>query len=337
MNKNYILNEQSLQKLETGISEGVDAIKYSFGPKGRHVVIIDPNTSTLEIVRDGNQIIYGLKLDDQYSQVSIKIISEIVSDLVSKTADGSKTCIILANAMVKEAVRSIVTGINPNLLIKGMEKMVEYCVEEIGMMSDPIETDEQLEKILKNTLQDEVIAKAMTKVNVDKEIKICKADEPIIYIESEDKEKVVLRLGDVNDIEYKIRIEKIQKALKLIRLNKKSGFVIGGQSVYVKIMSKMQNNLHALEIDERVGARLVLKALEVPLKQLAYSSSLEGELISQMVKMSDQDMGYNVNINKLVNLKENGIIDFTNVLQEALMSSVSIASKIILTNAVVIK
>ena len=336
MNKNYILNEQSLQILEKGIGETVDAVKYSFGPKGRHVIIMDTNTSAIQIVRNGNEILNGLELGEQYSNVVVKMINEILKNLVEKTADGSKTCIILANAMVKEAVRSIGTGINPNLLIKGMEKMVERCIEELKQISMPIETEKELENIIINTIDDIAIAKIISKIDINKKVEIARVTEPVIYIESEDKEKVKIKLGDINDIEFKIRVQKINKVIKMIKLNKINGYVIGGQSAYVKILSKMQNNLHELEIDERVGARLVLKALEVPLKQLAYSSSLEGELISQMVKMSDIDMGYDVNINKLVNMKEAGIIDFTSVLEQSLISAVSIASKIVLTNAVIL-
>lgn len=337
MNKNYILNEQALEKLEKGSIEAVDAIKYSYGPKGRHVVIINQESNNLEIVRSGAEIIRHIELSDAFSNVSVILISEILDNLQKKTADGSKTAIILSSGLVKEAVRSIVTGINPNLLIKGMEKMVEFCVEELSHMSNNIDTEEEIRNLLKNTLQDEVIAMALSKLDLNKEIEITKSDEPVIYIESETRDKVNLKLGDINDIEYNIRIKKLEKGIELMRLNKAGGYVIGGQSAYIKIISKMQNNLHVLEIDERVGARIVLKALEIPLKQLAYSSSLEGELISQMVKMSEGDMGYDMNTNKLVDMKESGIIDFTNVIQEALMTAVSIASKIILSNAIILK
>jgi chaperonin GroEL len=95
---------------------------------------------------------------------------------------------------------------------------------------------------------------------------------------------------------------------------------------------ELVNSLHG---DERTGAMIIAKALEEPVKQIATNAGLEGSVIVDKVKNSDQGIGFNVLNEKFENMVEAGIVDPTKVTRSALENAASIAAMLLTTEAVV--
>ena len=97
----------------------------------------------------------------------------------------------------------------------------------------------------------------------------------------------------------------------------------------------MKTFLNTLEEEERIGAQIVLKAMEAPLYQIAQNSGANGDVIVEKVKESPENIGYDARNNVFVNMKENGIIDPTKVARTALENAVSISSMILTTDTAI--
>ncbi|MEG0073623.1 MAG: TCP-1/cpn60 chaperonin family protein [Clostridia bacterium] len=334
MIKNYIFADEAMRKIEEGTIEILDSIKYGFGPKGRFVVVMQCGGIN-NITKEGSEIAKCINISDEFTNVGAQLVKQMSESLKKSSGDGIKLSIILACSILKESNKSLMSGISPYLIVNGMEKITEIILTELKDMSETIETDEVKEKLVNCAVQDETLSKFIATLDLTKEIVCERVKEMEIKITSQEKYKTYVALGDFNDMEYNLRAKKLEKGVDILKKNSEYGYLIGGASAYIKCIAKVQNSIHLLEIDERIGARIVIRALEAPLKQLAYTSSLEGEIITQMVKMSEASMGYDIIQNKLCNLKEAGVIDFTRVVQNALLEAVSIVSKIISTNGII--
>ena len=93
--------------------------------------------------------------------------------------------------------------------------------------------------------------------------------------------------------------------------------------------------LDAYEGDERTGAAIIFKALEEPLRQLAYNAGLEGSVVVNQVRAAKKGQGLNVDTGEVEDLVKAGIIDPTKVTRLALQNAASIAKNILMTEAIV--
>ena len=94
--------------------------------------------------------------------------------------------------------------------------------------------------------------------------------------------------------------------------------------------------LDTLEGDEKTGARIILRALEEPLRQLAYNAGLEGSVVVSQVRAAKKGQGLNVDTGEIEDLVKNGIIDPTMVTRSALQNAASIAKNILTTEVIVV-
>ena len=90
-----------------------------------------------------------------------------------------------------------------------------------------------------------------------------------------------------------------------------------------------------LEGDERTGSQIILRALEEPLRQLAYNAGLEGSVVVNQVRQAETGQGLNVDTGEIEDLVKNGIIDPTMVTRSALQNAASIGKNILTTEAIV--
>ena len=97
----------------------------------------------------------------------------------------------------------------------------------------------------------------------------------------------------------------------------------------------MEKKVASLEGDEKLGAVIVLKALEEPTKQIAVNAGLEPAVIVHKVKESDKGVGFNAANNTYVDMKKAGIVDPTKVSRSALQNAASIASMVLTTESIV--
>ena len=100
-------------------------------------------------------------------------------------------------------------------------------------------------------------------------------------------------------------------------------------------MPAVEKTMKSLEEDEKLGAKIVLKALEEPVRQIATNAGLEGAVILEKVKSSAQGIGFDSSKEEYVDMKKAGIVDPTKVTRSALQNAASVASMILTTESVV--
>lgn len=130
--------------------------------------------------------------------------------------------------------------------------------------------------------------------------------------------------------EKKLRIEDALSATKAATID---GIVAGGGTALINIKNNVEEILKDLEDSEKIGAKIVIKALEEPLKQIALNAGLEPAVIIEKVKSSNKGIGFDAEKEEFVDMKKAGIIDPTKVTISALENAVSISSMILTTES----
>ena len=143
----------------------------------------------------------------------------------------------------------------------------------------------------------------------------------------------VIKVGAATETELKERKLRIEDALNATRAAVEEGIVAGGGTALVNVQARVS----ALELtgDEATGVRIVARALEEPVRQIAENAGLEGSVIAARIKGEEQGMGYNAATDEWVNMIEAGIVDPAKVVRSALQNAASVAGLILSTERVV--
>jgi chaperonin GroEL len=145
----------------------------------------------------------------------------------------------------------------------------------------------------------------------------------------------VIQVGASTETEMKEKKHRVEDALEAARAALEEGQVPGGGVALLNAADAVRSELDALEGDERTGAKIILRALEEPLRQLAENAGLEGSLAVQQVRTAEKGFGLNVETGEVEDLLKSGIGDPTKVTRLALENAASIAKNILTTEAVV--
>ncbi|KGR73469.1 chaperonin GroEL [Streptococcus phocae subsp. salmonis] len=143
----------------------------------------------------------------------------------------------------------------------------------------------------------------------------------------------VIKVGAATETELKEMKLRIEDALNATRAAVEEGIVAGGGTAFVTVIDQVA----ALELegDEATGRNIVLRALEEPVRQIAYNAGFEGSVVIDKLKNSPAGTGFNAATGEWVNMIEDGIIDPVKVTRSALQNAASVASLILTTEAVV--
>lgn len=145
----------------------------------------------------------------------------------------------------------------------------------------------------------------------------------------------VIEVGAATEVEMKEKKLRIEDALSATKAAVEEGIVAGGGTALVNIMPAVEKCLNDLSEEEKIGAKIVLKALEEPVRQIAANAGLEGAVILNKIKSSEAGIGFNAAKEEYVDMKKAGIVDPTKVTRSALQNAASIASMILTTESVV--
>jgi len=144
----------------------------------------------------------------------------------------------------------------------------------------------------------------------------------------------VVKVGAATETEMKEKKHRVEDALQATRAALEEGIVPGGGIALVEASDAI--NLDAIEIDdEKTGARIVLRALEEPLRQIAENAGFEGSVVVNEVRRSEAGIGLNATTGKYTDLVGDGVIDPAMVTRSALQNAASIAKNILTTEAIV--
>jgi len=145
----------------------------------------------------------------------------------------------------------------------------------------------------------------------------------------------VIGVGAATEVEMKDKKLRIEDALSATKAAVEEGIVSGGGTALINVIPKVSKLVDTLENGEKLGAQIVLKALEEPVKQIAVNAGLEPAVIVNKVKESEAGIGFDAANEQYVDMKKVGIVDPTKVTRSALQNAASIASMVLTTESLV--
>ena len=146
----------------------------------------------------------------------------------------------------------------------------------------------------------------------------------------------VIKVGAATEIEMKEKKLRIEDALSATRAAVEEGIVAGGGTALLNAIPAVQALVDSLEGDEKTGAKIVLKALEEPVRQIAYNAGLEGSVIIDKILASGEiNFGFDAYNEEYVDMIKAGIVDPTKVTRSALQNAASVAAMVLTTESLV--
>lgn len=147
----------------------------------------------------------------------------------------------------------------------------------------------------------------------------------------------VIHVGAVTEVEMQDKKLRLEDALAATKAAAEEGVVVGGGSSYLSAIPSLEKLINSLSGDEKIGANIVLKAIQEPIKQIAKNSGVEGSvIINTVLNKKDNSFGYDALNDKFVNMFEAGIIDPTKVARSAIQNAGSVAATLLTTEVLVV-
>jgi chaperonin GroEL len=169
--KQIAFDQEARDAMRRGVGKLARAVKITLGPKGRNV-ILQKSFGSPTVTKDGVTVAKEIELEDRYENMGAQMVKEVASKTSDVAGDGTTTATVLAEAIFNEGLRAVVSGVNPMLMKRGMEKAVEDVVERVRKMSIPVKNKKDLENVAAIAANNDseigrIIAEAMEKVGKD--------------------------------------------------------------------------------------------------------------------------------------------------------------------------
>ena len=519
--KELHFNTDARAALKRGVDQLAEAVKVTLGPKGRNVVI-DKKFGAPTVTNDGVTIAREIELEDPFENQGAQLVREVATATNDVAGDGTTTATVLAQAIVREGLKNVAAGANPMALKRGIEKAVEWVVEDLKKQSKQVSGKEDIARVatisarereigdviadaiekvgkdgvvnveegqtfgleleftegmqfdkgylspymvtdperMEAILEDPYILIANSKIGAIKDIlpvleAVIQAGRPLLIVAEDvegeslativvnklrgtftavavkapgfgdrrkrmlediailtggevitedmglklentklsqlgrarkvvvdkdsttiidgagngdqikgrikqikaevestdsdfDREKLqerlaklaggvaVVKVGAATETEMKEKKHRVEDALQATRAALEEGIVPGGGVALLNAADAINKNIDSIvDPDGRTGAKIILRALEEPLRQLSYNGGLEGSVVVDKVRRAGKGKGLNVDTGEIEDLVKVGIIDPTMVTRSALQNAASIAKNILTTEAII--
>ena len=145
----------------------------------------------------------------------------------------------------------------------------------------------------------------------------------------------VIKVGAATETEMKEKKLRIEDALNATKAAVEEGIVAGGGTAYIDVIGEVAKLLDTVDGDEKTGVKLVVRALEEPLRQIAENAGLDGAVVVDKIKNSEKGIGFDAYNEVYVDMLKVGIVDPTKVTRSALQNAASVAATVLTTEAVV--
>ena len=144
--KDVKFGTDSRDRMLKGINTLANAVKVTLGPKGRNVVL-DKSYGAPRITKDGVTVAKEIELSDAFENMGAQLVKDVASRTNEEAGDGTTTATVLAQAIVREGMKSVAAGMNPMDLKRGIDKAVTAVVSEIKAMSRPVGDTAEIAKV----------------------------------------------------------------------------------------------------------------------------------------------------------------------------------------------
>src|SRR5881397_1263591 len=135
--KQLEFNVEARARLKRGVDQLAEAVKVTLGPKGRNVVI-DKKFGNPTVTKDGVTVAKEIELEDPIENMGAQMVKEVATKTSDLAGDGTTTATVLAQAILREGLKTVAAGASPMALKRGIDKAVERAVEEIKRLSKPV-------------------------------------------------------------------------------------------------------------------------------------------------------------------------------------------------------
>ena len=363
------VGEYISEAMEKVGKDGVITIEESRGMETELEVVegmqFDRGYLSQYMVTDNEKMVADL--ENPYILITDKKISNIqeILPLLESILQSSRPLLIIADDVDGEALPTLVLnkirGTFNVVAVKapGFGDRRKAMLEDIAILTGGTVITEDLGLELKDATIEALGQAARVTVDKDSTVIVEGAGNPeaianrVAVIKSQietttsefDREKLqerlaklsdgvaVIKVGAATETELKEMKLRIEDALNATRAAVEEGIVAGGGTALVNVISAVA----ALELegDEATGRNIVLRALEEPVRQIAYNAGYEGSIVIDRLKNAELGTGFNAATGEWVNMIEAGIIDPVKVSRSALQNAASVASLILTTEAVV--
>jgi len=144
--KDVMFSSDARDRMLRGVDILANAVKVTLGPKGRNVVI-EKSFGAPRTTKDGVSVAKEIELADKFENMGAQMLREVASKTNDVAGDGTTTATVLAQAIVREGMKSVAAGMNPMDLKRGIDKATAIVVEEIKSMSTPIKGSEEVAQV----------------------------------------------------------------------------------------------------------------------------------------------------------------------------------------------
>ena len=363
------VGEYISEAMEKVGKDGVITIEESRGMETELEVVegmqFDRGYLSQYMVTDNEKMVADL--ENPYILITDKKISNIqeILPLLESILQSSRPLLIIADDVDGEALPTLVLnkirGTFNVVAVKapGFGDRRKAMLEDIAILTGGTVITEDLGLELKDATIEALGQAAKVSVDKDSTVIVEGAGNPeaianrVAVIKSQietttsefDREKLqerlaklsggvaVIKVGAATETELKEMKLRIEDALNATRAAVEEGIVAGGGTALVNVISAVETL--ELEGDEATGRNIVLRALEEPVRQIAYNAGYEGSIVIDRLKNAELGTGFNAATGEWVNMIEAGIIDPVKVSRSALQNAASVASLILTTEAVV--
>jgi chaperonin GroEL len=169
--KQIAFDQEARDAMRRGISKLARAVKVTLGPKGRNV-ILQKSFGSPTVTKDGVTVAKEIELEDKYENMGARMVKEVASKTSDVAGDGTTTATVLAEAIFNEGLRAVVSGANPMLMKRGIERAVEAIVEKLQAMKIEVKSQKDMENVASVASNNDreigkIIAEAMHRVGKD--------------------------------------------------------------------------------------------------------------------------------------------------------------------------
>src|SRR5438445_10479902 len=144
--KQILYSVEARSAIMRGVDQLAEAVKATLGPKGRNVVI-DKKFGSPVSTKDGVTVAKEIELKDPFENMGAQMLREVASKTSDVAGDGTTTATVLAQAIVREGMKFVASGMNPMDLKRGIDKAVLGVVEELKKISKPCTTSKEIAQV----------------------------------------------------------------------------------------------------------------------------------------------------------------------------------------------